>query len=120
MNSAMPPLKWNSADARRIFALVGQRDLQALVQERQLAQPLRERVEVELGRVHDGRVGLEGDLGAGLLAGLAGLVPAAPWECPCAYSCSQVQPSRQISSCSASDSAFTQLTPTPCRPPETL
>ena len=39
----------------RILALVGQRDLQALVQERQLAQPLRQRVEVELRRVHDGR-----------------------------------------------------------------
>ena len=34
----------------RIRALVGQRDLQALVQERHLAQALRQRVVVELGR----------------------------------------------------------------------
>src|ERR1700733_2461420 len=45
---------------------------------------------------------------------------------PRAYSCSQVDDAvsplrgRQISNSSFSESAFTQLTPTPCRPPETL
>jgi predicted hotdog family 3-hydroxylacyl-ACP dehydratase len=57
----------------RIGALVGQRDLEALVQERQFAQPLRQRVVVEHRRFHDGQVGFEGDARAGLLAGLARL-----------------------------------------------
>src|SRR5579864_4658657 len=39
---------------------------------------------------------------------------------PLEYVCSQVKPSRQISSSSSSLSAFTQETPTPCSPPETL
>src|SRR5258708_22876854 len=39
---------------------------------------------------------------------------------PLEYVCSQVNPSRQISSSSSSLSAFTQETPTPCSPPETL
>ena len=75
---------------RRFHALIGQRDGEAFVQKRQLAQPLRQRVEVELRRVHDGGVGLERDLGAGLLAGLAGLLKRRLGECPCWYSCSQV------------------------------
>ena len=45
-------------------ALVVQRDDDAAVQERELAQPLGERVEAEDGRFEDLRVGLEGDLGA--------------------------------------------------------
>src|ERR1035438_7802211 len=49
-----------------------------------------------------------------------------PFGTPQEYSCIQVKlgpllPSgRQISSSKRSESAFTQLTPTPCRPPETL
>src|ERR1043166_1150969 len=39
---------------------------------------------------------------------------------PLEYVCSQVKPSRQISSPSSSLSALTQETPTPCNPPETL
>src|SRR6184192_2165629 len=39
---------------------------------------------------------------------------------PLEYVCSQVNPSRQISSSSSSLRAFTQETPTPCSPPETL
>src|SRR5580704_18056561 len=39
---------------------------------------------------------------------------------PLEYVCSQVKPSRQISRSSSSLSAFTQETPTPCSPPETL
>ena len=50
-------------------ALVGQRDLQTLVQEGELAQPLRQGVEVVLGDGEDGLVGQEVDLGAALLAG---------------------------------------------------
>ena len=49
-------------------ALVVDRDGDAAVQERELAQPLRQRVEAVLGRLEDLRVGLEGDLGAALLA----------------------------------------------------
>ncbi len=73
-------------NARRILALVGQRDFQALVQERQLAQPRGQGVEVELGRVHDGRIGFEGDLRAGLASGFAGLrqrrLGNAAWRIP--------------------------------------
>src|SRR5438876_6359485 len=39
---------------------------------------------------------------------------------PLEYVCSQVNPSRQISRSNSSLSAFTQETPTPCNPPETL
>ena len=66
----------------RLRALIGQRDGEAFVQERQLTQPLRQRVEVELRGVHDGGVGLERDLGAGLLAGLARLRRAEPCGMP--------------------------------------
>src|SRR5215467_2581165 len=44
------------------------------------------------------------------------LLVGSPFE----YVCSQVNPSRQISSSSSSLSAFTHETPTPCSPPETL
>ena len=50
-------------------ALVGERDFQALVEEGHLAQPLGERVVVELGGGEDGLVGQEVDLGAATLAG---------------------------------------------------
>src|ERR1700677_2052417 len=39
---------------------------------------------------------------------------------PFSYDCSQTSPSRQISSSSQSESAFTTETPTPCNPPDTL
>ncbi len=48
-------------------ALVVDRDRDAGVEERQLAQALRQRVEAELDGLEDLRVGLEGDLGAALL-----------------------------------------------------
>ena len=48
-------------------ALVVDGDRDAAVEERQLAQPLRQRVEAELGRLEDLLVRLEGDLGAALL-----------------------------------------------------
>ena len=57
---------------RLLVALVVDRDADAAVQERELAQPLREDVEAELGGLEDQRVGLEGDLRAALL-GLADL-----------------------------------------------
>jgi hypothetical protein len=47
-------------------ALVVDRDGDAAVEEGQLAQPLRERVEAVLGRLEDLRVRLEGDLRAAL------------------------------------------------------
>ena len=49
-------------------ALVVDADAHAAIEERQLAQPLRENVEAEIGLLEDERVGLEGDLGAALLA----------------------------------------------------
>ncbi len=36
------------------------------------------------------------------------------------YSCAQIEPSRADSTRIHDDSALTTLTPTPCRPPETL
>ena len=90
MNSAMPPTELELGNARRFFALIGQRDLQALVQERQLAQTRGQGVEVELGRVHDGRVGLEGDLGAGLACPALPVFASGALGMPLAYSCSQV------------------------------
>ena len=48
-------------------ALVVERDDDAAVQERELAQALRERVEAELGGLEDLRVGLERDLRAAAL-----------------------------------------------------
>ena len=48
-------------------ALVVERDENAAVQERQLAQALRQRVEAEDGGLEDLGVGLEGDLGAAAL-----------------------------------------------------
>src|SRR5690606_27365369 len=53
--------------ARRALALVGERDLEAAVQERELAQPVRECVEVEAQLREDLRVGLERHGRAGLL-----------------------------------------------------
>ena len=50
-------------------ALVVERDSDAGVEERELAQALRQRVEAEVRRLEDLRVGLEGDLGAALLGG---------------------------------------------------
>ena len=49
------------------------RDGDAGVQERELAQALRQRVEAELGGLEDLRVGLERDLGAALLRGAGDL-----------------------------------------------
>ena len=48
-------------------ALVVDRDRDAGVEERELAQPLRQRLEAELGGLEDRGVGLERDLGAALL-----------------------------------------------------
>ena len=54
-------------------ALVADGDADAAVQERQLAEPLREDVEAEVDGLEDERVGLEGDAGAALV-GDAGLL----------------------------------------------
>ncbi|MNX04572.1 hypothetical protein D3C86_341630 [compost metagenome] len=39
---------------------------------------------------------------------------------PISYSCTQILPSRCTSAFKCVDNALTQLTPTPCKPPETL
>ena len=64
-------------------ALVGERDLQALVQEGEFAQPLRQRVVVEFGNGEDALVRQEVDLGAALLAG-ARSASASSRQRPCA------------------------------------
>ena len=51
----------------RVGALVGETDLETLVEEGHLAQPLEDRLGAELGLLEDGRVGPEGDGRAGLL-----------------------------------------------------
>src|SRR4029453_18650562 len=58
---------------RLAVALVGDRDAHAAIQERQLAEPLRQDVEAELGGLEDQPVGFEGDPGAALIRD-AGLV----------------------------------------------
>ena len=58
-----------------VVALVLECDQDAAVQERELAQPLRQRVEAEGGRLEDLRVGLEGDLGAAPVGGAGLLEP---------------------------------------------
>ena len=63
----MPPSYLN--DLFLAGALVGELDRQALVEERQLAQPRFQRVVVEGGVVEDLRIGLEGDARAGALGG---------------------------------------------------
>src|SRR5262249_45364749 len=57
--------------ASRFFPFIRQLDRQTLVQERKLAEPGGQRIEVELRRGHDGAVWLESDLGARALAGFA-------------------------------------------------
>jgi hypothetical protein len=69
---------------RLAVALVVDRDPDATVQERQLAEPLREDVEAEIDVLEDERIGLEGDTGAalvgdaGLLDGPLGLTAPVP------------------------------------------
>ena len=102
-----------------VAALIGQNDFQTLVEKRQLAQALRQRVEIELRRVHDGRVGLERDFRAGL-ARLAGLRQRSFRDAAFVI----LLPGRlclaRLRDGASPTSALTQLTPTPCRPPETL
>ena len=59
-----------------VVALVLERDQDPAVQERQLAQALRQRVEAEGRGLEDLRVGLEGDLGAAAVGGARLLEPA--------------------------------------------
>ena len=101
------------------LALVGQRDLDALVEEGELAEAVGEGVEVVLGDGEDALVGEEVDLGAAALGrahlaelgdGVALGVVLLPGEA--------VAPDLDLEGFTRS--ALTQETPTPCRPPETL
>ena len=74
MNSAIPPLYLNSAGLRfasfRVSgALVGERNQQTFIQERQFAQALRQRVIAVFGCGKNGPIGQEVDFGSKLLAG---------------------------------------------------
>jgi hypothetical protein len=99
-------------------ALVDEHDLQALVQEGHLSQAVRQDLvrEHELGE--DLAVGLEGDLGAAPLR-LADLLELLRLDAALVALVVQ-RPSRRTSTSRYSESAFTTLTPTPCRPPDTL
>ena len=63
----MPPLNLKSCTSDGIDALVAEADLEALVEERHLAQALDERLRAELGLLEDGGVGPERDGRAVLL-----------------------------------------------------
>jgi len=90
-----------------------------------LPQAVGQRVVIELRHLHDGGVWFEGDAGPGLAAGAACLgerpfgnaarVLLLPGETGTGFAVGC-----QISSSSFSESAFTTLTPTPCKPPDTL
>ena len=93
---------------------------QALVEEGELAQALGQRVVVELGDGEDVVVGQEVDLGAALLAtapSSRSLVIGAPLRVVLLPG-EAVAPDLDVQL--ARESALTQLTPTPCSPPETL
>ena len=102
----------------RLFAFVLDGDANALVEKGLFAKPLRKLFETETRAVKDLDVGPKRDLGSAFLvfpvcfSGATGI--------PRSYSCSYVLPSRQISSRSVSERKLTQVTPTPCSPPETL
>ena len=66
----MPPSYWK-VTLLALAALVDQLDLQAAGEERGLAQPLGQRLEVELDLFEDLEVGQEGDLGAVRVGGRA-------------------------------------------------
>jgi len=113
MNSEMPPEYLNSTDlASPVLAvggaLVGERDNKALVKKSQLAQPLRQRIEIVFRRSENGTVGQEADFGPTLFGG-ACLFSACWWD----HLWSSSVPgkaARQISRLNSSLSAFTQET----------
>ena len=90
-------------------------DVDALVQVGQLFEALREAVELIHGGVEDGVVGQEGDLGAAVVAGtehfhgVEGLAVGV-----------FLDEMESVTEDLGLERAFTQETPTPCRPPETL
>jgi hypothetical protein len=100
------------------ITLVVQRDGDAGVQERQLAQALRQRVEAEVDDLEDLGVRLEGDLRATLL-GRAGDEQVALRSAALVGLLIDliVSPDLELE---PFGSAFTTEMPTPCRPPETL
>ena len=118
--SMMPPSYLKTCSVDRVDALVAEDDLEALVEERHLAQALEQRLGAELELFHDRAVGPERDARA-VLVGVADALAAAPTGSPPSTNAiAKRPPSRWISSSSRRDSAFTTDTPTPCRPPEIL
>ena len=91
----------------------------ALVQERELAQPVGQGGVVELEDGEDLGIGLEPDRGARALASCRGPRASSP-SCrgrrPCGGACRR----GRTTTSSRSESALTTDTPTPCRPPDTL
>ena len=119
--STMPPVNRKVCSSDRVGALVLEADLETLVEERHLAQPLEQRLGAELGLLEDRRVGPERDDGAASASTSGLLHDACPGACRRSRSAiSHLPPSRWISSSSRLESAFTTETPTPCRPPEIL
>ena len=113
-----PAVGLEDCSCLRRLALVDEPDLDALVEERQLVQPLGERLALELQRLdEDLGVGPEPHPGSGLRGGLA-LLERPRDACPRSYDWVHERPSRMTSTSSFSLSALTTETPTPCRPPE--
>ena len=131
MNSTKPFTPPAKAKLSSCVALVDQADLHAVVQEAQLAQAALARiVVVEVDVAEDLVVGQEVHLGAALLGGspviFIGLTEAvalldhAVLRHAARNSMCVPLPSRRTVRRSHFDSALTQDTPTPCRPPDTL
>src|SRR6185436_17343786 len=99
--------------------LVAKRDPDALREVRGLAEALRDRVERVVDRLEHLRVGEE--LGRRPAAAATGpIFLTGVFGLPRTYSWLQTLPSRADSTRIHDDSALTTLTPTPCRPPDTL
>ena len=92
-------------------------DLEARVQERELAQPLGQLLALELHvSVKISGSGQKRIVVPVFVAGLA--LGQLGRDRPRAYSWCHVEPSRGTSAVELRESAFTTETPTPCRPPE--
>ena len=99
---------------------VGEHDRDAGIEEGELAQPVLQRGEIELGHGEGLRARQEASPRCRACRWPRRRPTAARRASPSRNSMECSLPSRQIVSLSQVDSAFTTETPTPCRPPETL
>ena len=102
-------------------ALVADHDLEALVEEGHLAEPVGDRLEGVRRGLEDVLAGPEGDRRAGALVGSIGRTCSARRRARrCVKDWRHRWPRFLTSTIERLDSALTTETPTPCRPPETL